>query len=230
MKYISNSLCALFLLACSESSPAESMEPSRSRAVDAQDGAPADAGAGAAGSPASGGSSDPALDAGAGGESGSDASPGSQPVTTSEPRDASAGADSGGHDAAADGGDAGGTDAGPRLEFLEPMFFSLPINSVRYGVSGYDPSSDLCISVIWYLTDFEQTQYCGVDTSFRPYVWVEAAQPAGCWGYGPNAELLAVRGCVDFADLTDPDDDSVELEADISSPTWSGTVRFAGSP
>src|SRR5262245_54206599 len=139
-------------------------------------------------------------------------------------------ADAAAADWAAAGGDAASADGGPQIEFLEPMFFSLPINSVRYGVSGYDPSNDLCISVIWFLNSVEQTRFCGVTDSFRPYVWIERAQPAGCWGYGPNADVFAVRGCVDFGDFTDPADDSVDLEADISSPEWSGTVRFASSP
>lgn len=118
------------------------------------------------------------------------------------------------------------TASGERIVFTEAMVFSLPINSIRYGVSGYDAEHDLCISVIWYLDPITETRFCAVGDSLLPYVWVEQGGAAGCWDYAPNAELLAQRGCADFGELSDVTDDAIEVEVDVVSDLWSGTVAF----
>jgi hypothetical protein len=129
-----------------------------------------------------------------------------------------------------DAGDAS-TARPPDIIFDDPMFFSLPIDSIRYGVSGHDAESDLCISVIWYVSSIDHTRFCSDDaTAPTPDVVIEAGTPAGCWDYRGNAELVAMRGCADFGMLNDPSDDSVDLDVDVHSDVWTGTVRFKHSP
>ncbi len=118
------------------------------------------------------------------------------------------------------------TATGDRIVFTEALAFSLPINSIRYGVSGYDAEHDLCISLIWYLDPITETRFCEVGDSLQPYLWVEQGGAAGCWDYAPNAELLAQRGCADFGELSDMTDDSIDVEVDVVSDLWSGTVAF----
>jgi hypothetical protein len=119
----------------------------------------------------------------------------------------------------------------PDIVFDDPMFFPLPLDSIRYGVSGHDAETDLCISVIWYFQGINDTRFCSDDAMDpTPDVVVEAGTPAGCWDYRGNAELVAMRGCADFGMLTDTDDDSVDLDVDVHSDLWTGTVRFKNTP
>lgn len=59
-----------------------------------------------------------------------------------------------------------------------------------------------------------------------PAVIVEPGAATGCWDYISTVQLDAYRGCVDFADLTDRTDDSADLEVDITTDVFTGTVRF----
>jgi hypothetical protein len=134
------------------------------------------------------------------------------------------------HDAGIESPDAAAP--GPRILFDDPTFFSLPINSIRPAVSGHDPATGLCITVIWYLSGVEKDCDQFGSSQLFPYVNIEADAPAGCWDYGPNAELLAIRGCPDYPHFgVGPMQSSeVELEVDIKSDLWSGTVRFDNVP
>lgn len=126
-----------------------------------------------------------------------------------------------------DAGDASTAGHAPDIVFDDPMFFSLPLDSIRYAVSGHDAERDLCISVIWYISGVDRTRYCSDDAMpITPDVVIEAGMPAGCWDYRSNADLLAMRGCVDFGDFRDLDDDAVDLDVDVHSDLFSGTVRF----
>jgi len=112
------------------------------------------------------------------------------------------------------------------IVFSEPLFFDLPIDSIAYGVSGYDAQTDLCISVIWRISAVTETQFCGSSSEPVPAVVIEPGAAAGCWDYQATATLDAQRGCVDFAELASTTDDSVDLEVDLSSDPFTGTVRF----
>jgi hypothetical protein len=126
-----------------------------------------------------------------------------------------------------DAGDASIAAHAPDVVFDDPMFFSLPIDSIRYGVSGHDAEHDLCISVIWYISGIDRSRFCGDDAMpITPDVVIEAGMPAGCWDYRGNADLLAMRGCVDFGTFRDLDDDAVDLDVDVHSDLFTGTVRF----
>jgi hypothetical protein len=125
--------------------------------------------------------------------------------------------------------DASATDdaGGALLSFTEPLFFSVPINSVRHGVSAYDPTTGLCISAIWPIAVVDETRFCEEGMAMgAPNVVIEPGVEAGCWDYGGNVEVLEQRGCVDFGDLTIEADDAVDIELDLSSDLFTGTVRF----
>ena len=122
----------------------------------------------------------------------------------------------------------------------EPIFFDLPINSLRYAVSGYDPGTDLCITAIWALRDAsDQVRHCDDFGPLFPYVVIAPGEPAGCWSFGTAVELLSVSGCVDWAAFNSPvipwkgtgsgHTDEVDLELQLTSDVWSGTVRFDGT-
>jgi hypothetical protein len=119
----------------------------------------------------------------------------------------------------------------------DPIFFDLPINSLLYAVSGYDPGTDLCVTAIWLLRDAsDQIRHCDDFGPLFPYVVIAPGEPAGCWNTGPNVELLSVSGCVDWAAFNSPvipwrgassgHTDEVDLELELISDVWSGTVRF----
>jgi hypothetical protein len=122
----------------------------------------------------------------------------------------------------------------------DPIFFDLPINSLRYAVSGYDADTDLCATAIFSIGDASDlTRHCDDFGPQFPYVVIAPGESAGCWHYGTDVELLSVDGCVDFAAFNFPiipgkDDgvehtDEVDLELRVTSDVFSGTVHFDGS-
>jgi hypothetical protein len=107
----------------------------------------------------------------------------------------------------------------------DPIFFPTPTGSMRWAVSGYDRRTDLCITAIWFLRDFnDRIQICEPPGPLFPYVVIEPGEPAGCWNYGPNAELLSTSGCVYWPGSEH--DGEVNLELQLTSDVWSGTVHF----
>jgi hypothetical protein len=70
-------------------------------------------------------------------------------------------------------------------------------------------------------------------------VVIAPGEPAGCWHYGTEVELLSVSGCVDWAAFNVPvipgkgdgsgHTDEVDLELRVTSDVWSGTVHFDGT-
>lgn len=123
--------------------------------------------------------------------------------------------------------DASHDPSSPNLIVLRDLqFFDLPINSIRYAVSGHDSATGLCISAVFYLNSFSRQRHCDLGGSWFPYVVVERATKPGCWGYGPNASIESIRGCVDFALFGRESTGDVQLTMTISSEPWSGTVIF----
>ncbi len=121
----------------------------------------------------------------------------------------------------------------------DPIFFDLPIDSLRYAVSGYDPDTDLCVTAIWSLRNAsDQIRHCDDFGPLFPYVVIAPGEPAGCWGFGVDVELHSVSGCVDWAAFNSPvipwkgagpgHTDEVDLELEVTSDVFSGTVRFDG--
>jgi hypothetical protein len=122
----------------------------------------------------------------------------------------------------------------------DPVFFSLPVNSLRYAVSGYDPDNDLCITAIWTLSDVrDQVRHCDDFGPSFPYVTISPGEGVGCWELSSDVTLHFVRGCIDFEDFNEPIDwagdgeehsDEVDLTLFVESDAWSGTVHFDNTP
>ena len=119
----------------------------------------------------------------------------------------------------------------------DPIFFDLPINSIRYAVSGYDAETDLCVTAVFPIRDSSDfVKHCDDFGPNFPYLVIAPGEPAGCFAYGSPVELLSVNGCVDFAAFNFPiipgaDDaevhtDEVDLTLEVSSDVFSGTVHF----
>ncbi len=141
-------------------------------------------------------------------------------------------ADTGGAGGAATGGTAGapgatggggGSDGTVTLDLESLTFFELPINSVRYAVSGYDPAARTCVTIQFDYSNTGRMSLVGTEICDEfgprfPYVTVAEEQDAPCgtsiWEYS-GAEPAAVSGCFDNAQpLAD-----LELTVD-----WQGTT------
>jgi uncharacterized membrane protein len=132
-----------------------------------------------------------------------------------------------------------GPDTTSLIVIDDPIFFDLPINSLRYAVSGYDPGTDLCVTAIWFLRRArDQIRHCDDFGPLFPYVLIAPGEPAGCWDQGTVVEPSSVSGCVDWAAFNSPvipwkgagsgHTDEADLELHVNSDIWSGTVRFEG--
>ena len=133
--------------------------------------------------------------------------------------------------------DVGEPDLANRIVIDDPIFFDLPIDSLRYAVSGYDRETDLCITAIWSLRDAgDQIRHCDDFGPQFPYVVIAPGEPAGCFHVQTEVELHSVSGCVDWAAFNTPliprrgrgsvHTDEVDLELRVTSDVWSGTVHF----
>ena len=162
-----------------------------------------------------------------------DAGPEAGGPADAAPPDAAApdapGTDGGGdHDADTGGAD---VDSGPLLE-LEPgtlAFFSLPLGSLRYAVSGWDAIAGTCVSLIW---DYSNTHHApgawcdGFGPQF-PYVLVRPDLRGDCGDVATASDLvtLSASGCVDFARMTPSGVDLVDVEVRVAGPAFTGRIR-----
>ena len=81
------------------------------------------------------------------------------------------------------------------------------------------------------LSDIGQmVEHCNDFAEMFPYLVVAPGEPAGCWDFGENAEIVSASGCVDWAAFGSGHADQVELELEVTSAFWSGTVRFDNTP
>jgi hypothetical protein len=111
-------------------------------------------------------------------------------------------------------------------------FFALPINSIRYAVSGLDPNADMCVTLIWSLDSVEDARaHCG-DSS--PYVVLTPHTGSGCgqWNYASNVVTNSATGCYDFADFRDlgssgPHVNLVDMTLTVTSTTFTGGIRMS---
>lgn len=126
-----------------------------------------------------------------------------------------------------------GTDAGPETSVitLDPatlQFFGLPINSVRYAVSGYDPARRTCVTLIWDYSNNDQVLRAHCDDFFPgfPYVLLKADTdgPCGAWDYAGDTGLVAASGCVDFAETASAGVDLVDVRVTVSGPAFEGVI------
>lgn len=122
------------------------------------------------------------------------------------------------------------------------LFYSLPIGSLRFAVSGYEPTLDMCVTLIWFIGETTNGDYqlCGPEptpTSMSPYAVIAPVNPANptpdgpqygaqlceVWDYGSNATVEDVTGCVEFSS-TFPTTGSADLVVELDSPSLQGTV------
>jgi hypothetical protein len=116
-------------------------------------------------------------------------------------------------------------------------FFQLPINSLRYAVSGYVPEARACVSVIWDHSNtgrLSPRMRCDVNGESFPYVHIEAGVdgPCGNWDYGPNAALNGeVQGCVSFAGTDGGEGlNYVNVAFDLRHEAYEGRVVVSNLP
>lgn len=165
------------------------------------------------GTTASGGATTSVVTTASGGATTSIVTPPRGGVAGADSTIPSAGASSGGR-AASGGGAAGGSTgglggsagaAGANQLVLDPTsleFFDLPINSVRWAVSGYAPNERTCVTITW---DYSNTghadgAHCDDFANMFPYAIAKTNTDGPCkdWDYGGNARVDNWSGCIDF--------------------------------
>ncbi|MBM4389408.1 MAG: hypothetical protein FJ088_16855, partial [Deltaproteobacteria bacterium] len=109
------------------------------------------------------------------------------------------------------------------------IFFSLPINSIRYAVSGHDKQTNTCVTIIWdYSNNGEYLgAHCGHFYPGFPYVIVKPDEPETCgiWNYGSNDPVLEkAEGCVDFKELGNTNMDMVDVELTVKGDIFTGKI------
>jgi hypothetical protein len=113
---------------------------------------------------------------------------------------------------------------------LEPdtiAFFGLPIDSIRFGISGYDPARRLRAVLIW---DFSNTgmrygAHCDDFREMFPYALVVADADGGLpTPYAGNVQVLSASGCVDFRGLSSASMDFVDVSVKVDGPAFRGTI------
>ena len=85
-------------------------------------------------------------------------------------------------------------------------FFYLPIDSIRFAVSGHDPEAQVCVTLVW---DFSNTgrepgAFCDDFGPGFPYAIVvpDTDGPCGAWDYAETHPVLNAEGCLDMAGFT----------------------------
>ena len=119
----------------------------------------------------------------------------------------------------------------PDTLVLDPdslIFFGLPIGSLRMAVSGHDPDARVCASIIWDYSNHGEYLGAHCDDFYQgfPYVVLETDTdgPCGGWDYGTDLTTVAASGCVDFAGITPTGVDLVDVEVEVASDLFTGTI------
>ena len=214
-------------------STANAGTPSADGGATSAGGTPGSGGTGATvGTGATAGTAGGALSPAGGAPSTGGDSAGSAGLGTTEPGGRPSTGATGGSAGTAGSGHAGGS---PNRLVLDPTsleFSSLPIDSIRYMVSGYDPDLRICASLVWYYS----VPYgvglarCSGDPAEEPfempYVLIETDTDGPCdaWDYGPNVETLSWNGCVDFAHWRPTAMNLADLELEVQGDAFTGTI------
>jgi hypothetical protein len=229
------------LLACSADPPTggnESITSSGSAEVSTADpgtGGPNTSGPTTSGSSAADSETSTGADASTGGP-GSTGQAMSDTSTTGGVGETTGGGSTSGSTGSSTGGSSGegdsSTGAGDGL-VLDPdtlVVFELPINSLRYAVSGFDADHATCVSIIFTYPGDEQ--HCddfmvGDDLGF-PYVFVtpDAAPPCMDWDYQGNVQLDAASGCMQLTDPAPPAI-TIDMTLEVSGAPFTGTISVA---
>lgn len=108
------------------------------------------------------------------------------------------------------------------------QFFNLPISSLRFGISGYDPVVHACATLIWDYSNngAHEGAHCDDFHETFPYAVVKMGTdgPCGDWDYGGNVAYDEGKGCVDFKQLGMVDMDLVDVELKVHGAPFTGTI------
>lgn len=117
------------------------------------------------------------------------------------------------------------------LEASTITFFSLPIDSVRYAVAGYDAAHRTCATVIWNWSPFGGARCSDATAGANPYVVIvpNTDPPCSNWEYGGNVEAVGWKGCVDFAS-GGTGINRVDAEVTVQGDSFSGTIVAKKGP
>ena len=160
-----------------------------------------------------------------------EATTGSTTVSTTEATTAPlTGTDSGSSESSgAMSSSTGGTD-GLVLDPSTLVMFELPINSIRYAVSGHDPEHNTCVSIIFSYPGVEE--HCddfkiGENGDF-PYVVITpgGAPPCMDWDYGGNVTVDAASGCMQVTKEF-PLAISIDMNLSVSGDIFTGTIAVS---
>ncbi len=115
------------------------------------------------------------------------------------------------------------TDPGPLPDHLalDPatlQFHSLPIDSYRPMISGYDPVARTCVSLIWFYDSPWDGGFCDQFPAFMAYAVVtpDTDGPCGQWEYGGDVAITDVAGCADWAEFGPGHLDLADLTATLT--------------
>ena len=125
---------------------------------------------------------------------------------------------------------AGGSSTTFVLDPQTLVFFDLPINSIRYAVSGHDAVSNACVTLIWFAGPGRPI-CAGSAPDTWPYVVVtpDAQPPCGQWDYQGNVAVDGASGCVEFSTAM-PLTATIDMTVTISGGPLDGTVIVDNVP
>jgi hypothetical protein len=100
--------------------------------------------------------------------------------------------------------------------------YELPIGSLRYGISGFAPGHNACVTLVYWGGVFPR---CDALQMGDPYVIIQpnGTPPCDNWNYAGNVEVVAARGCVDVQTVSWPPTGMVDVELDVTG-SFNGTV------
>ncbi|MEL6177823.1 MAG: hypothetical protein AAFS10_02670 [Myxococcota bacterium] len=124
---------------------------------------------------------------------------------------------------------------GSRTAVIDPntiTFGSLPVNSIRYAVTGYAPEQGMCVGIIWLFEADSSLTFCGRDAPSEPYVVTRPSTENNCGAladFGGNVELLTppeADHCIDFSNTDTMGRGNVHLAVDVAGEAFTGTIVF----
>jgi hypothetical protein len=144
--------------------------------------------------------------------------------------------------AGSDAGAGGAAVSADRL-VLDPsslVFYGLPIDSIRYAVTGYDASQRTCVTVVWQFENATRLgASCDVFTTrapayFNPYVVLKTDTDGPCtdadWDYAGNVDTTSSIGCFDYAAHGGVGVDVVDVAIGVQGTAFTGTVVANNRP
>jgi hypothetical protein len=107
------------------------------------------------------------------------------------------------------------------------VFSFLPIDSLRGSVRGIDAEKGLCVDVVWDYSGRARGRHCDELGPRFPYIFIARDNCDGVH-YQGNTEVLASRGCIDFASFGAASMNRVDVVLDVSGPLFTGTINLRG--